>query len=76
MRLPRHPLCALLASGLVAGCGTSAGSGPPAPRSITVSQARELPLEEAGDLSIRQNLAERPGKPILGKDRPTTTASR
>lgn len=76
MRLPRHLPWAFALAVLASGCGTSADSGPPVPKSITVSQVQGLPLEEAGDLSIRQNLAERPRKVILGRDTPTTTASR
>ncbi|MFO0949679.1 MAG: hypothetical protein U0835_00715 [Isosphaeraceae bacterium] len=70
MRLARlaFPVLAI-ASATLAGCGSS-GPGTPAPKSLTVAQAQQLPLEEAGDLSIRQNLAEQPRKAILGRDTP------
>lgn len=65
-------LCPLLA----AGCGRSSDPGPSAPKSIAIAQVREMPLEEAGDMNIRQNLAEQPKRAILGRDTPGTTASR
>ncbi|MEO6809862.1 MAG: hypothetical protein ABI353_12180 [Isosphaeraceae bacterium] len=73
----RVRLCALpaLSLSILAGCGGS-DPGPAVPKTITISQAAELPLEDAGDLSIRQNLAEQPMMPILGRDSPFTTASR
>lgn len=75
MRLRPGPLAALCLL-LAAGCGGSSDSGPSVPKSIAVSQVREMPLEEAGEMNIRQNLAERPKRAILGRDTPGTTASR
>lgn len=69
---PPTALCLLLA----AGCGGGSDSGPSAPKSIAVAQVRELPLEEAGGMNIRQNLAERPRRALLGRDTPGITASR
>jgi hypothetical protein len=72
MRFRPRSLFALILLAVAAGCG-AASSGPPAPKSLTAAQVRELPLEEAGDLSIRQNLAETPKRPLLGRDTPLTS---
>jgi hypothetical protein len=61
---------------LLAGCGVDTDPGPAVRKSITISQANALPLEEAGDLSVRQNLAEPLASPLLGRDAPFSTASR
>jgi hypothetical protein len=43
----------------LAGCGRQGGDPPPAaPGSISAEAVRALPVEEADDLSVRQNLAQ------------------
>jgi hypothetical protein len=64
---PRVGMSLLLGLCAAAGCGSN-GATEPRPKSITADQVRELPLEEAGDLGIRQNLVDRPKKAILGRD--------
>jgi hypothetical protein len=63
---------------ILAAAGCSGGPDPdrPAPKSLTISEVQQLPLEEAGDLSVRQNLAEQPKRPVLGKDSPVTIPPR
>jgi len=72
---PRSGALAALCLPLAVGCGGGPTPASPATRSITAAQVEGLPLEEAGDLGIRQNLAERPQRPILGRDTPNPTAS-
>ena len=60
----------------VLGCGSDATSPRRSPKAISVSEAKNLPLEEAGGLNIRQNLAERPEKPVLGHDAPMSPTPR
>lgn len=54
--------------GLAAGCADSTAAVPPAPRTITAAQVKEMPLEQSGDLSVRQNLADPPRRAVLGRD--------
>ena len=49
------------------GCRSSA---PPAaaPKTLTVAEVAAMPLEESGDLTVRQNLVETPRRTVLGRD--------
>jgi hypothetical protein len=77
MRLHRAALAAsrlalalLLSIVPAAGCCGPSAPAAPAPKSLTIVEVQQLPLEEAGDLGIRQNLAELPRAPLLGRDTP------
>jgi uncharacterized lipoprotein YbaY len=67
--LPRVAMAAGLGSalGLAPGCASNSADGPPAPKSITAAQVEQMPLEQSGDLSARQNLAEPLPLGTLGK---------
>jgi hypothetical protein len=60
-------LVAFLGLALVAGCNSNPGDVPPAPKTIKAAQVKQMPLEESGDLSVRQNLAEPLPRGTLGK---------
>ena len=48
------------------GCGgPSPTDGPPAPKTVTTAQIKEMPLEESGNLSVRQNLSDPPRRTIM-----------
>lgn len=73
MRYPPHiSAVAALAIPLsfAAGCADTTTAGPPAPKTITAAQVKEMPLEQSGDLSIRQNLADPPRRAVIGRDNP------
>jgi hypothetical protein len=69
-QLPRVGAAGLAAVlGLAHGCGgPSPTDGAPAPKIVTAAQVKEMPLEESGDLSVRQNLADPPRRAVIGRD--------
>lgn len=52
---------------LAVGCGGTTPGTPGRP-AITAEQVADLPLEEAGGLNLRQNLAGPPPRGVLGRD--------
>lgn len=68
---PAHtPAIAALAVSisLATGCADSTAAGPPAPKTVTAAQVKEMPLEQSGDLSVRQNRADPPRRTVIDRD--------